>query len=294
MVEVGERAEGAMGPANPDLPPYVVEVGQNDQGAFGIFQYQDASGNQVDRRFKAGSCKEVASAVALVIALALQDGKAREPELNSTQQQEPESNETSDAQRQRVDGIKEPADAGLDKESGLIDWQIGANVLIDSLTIPGLLFKVGVFGGVAWNERGSGIQASFVIGDSGSVERSGRSARFLLLGGRIDVCPIHILQISDLVVHPCIALEMGSVRSRGEATTEFRSETHEKFWSAGGPLLRIRVAIHDVFLEIHGGAWFPLIRGTDQYVFDEIAGESTFYVIPDIGGSVGVNLGYRF
>lgn len=294
MVEVDERAEGAMGPTNPDLPPYVVEVGQNDQGAFAIFQYQDASGSRVDRSFKAESCKEVASAVALVVALALQGGKVREPEPDALQQQEQESGETNDAQQQGIDRTKEPTDNALDKEVGSVDWQFGASVLVDSLTIPELLIKAGVFGGITWNENGSGIQASFVFGNSGIVERSGRSASFLLLAGRIDVCPLHILRISNFVVHPCLAVEMGSVRSSGEQTEGFRSETHEKFWSAGGPLLRIRAAIYDLFLEVNGGAWFPLIRGTDKYVFDAIESERSFYVIPDIGGTLGVNVGYRF
>lgn len=297
ITEVGEHAQGAMQPPNLDLPPYVVEIGQNENSAFAIFQYRDDSGNQVVRTFKADSCREVASAVALVIALALQGGKAHESESNAIQQKESDSDESSDEGQKPTDGGETSTDDRLDrsreKETGGIDWQVGASLVVDSLTIPGLLIKGGIFGGITWDESGSGIQAGFLYGDSGTIERSERRASFLLLGGRIDVCPLHILHISGVAVHPCLAAEMGSVQSSGEETEGFQSEAHEKFWSAGGPVLRIRVAIYDFRVDIHGGAWFPLFRGTEEYVFSELDGQRTYYDIPTLGGTFGANVGYQ-
>jgi hypothetical protein len=112
-------------------------------------------------------------------------------------------------------------------------------------------------------------------------------AEIWLLTGRADLCPIRI-GASALFASPCAGVEAGAIFSEGNRVVPVRSAV--TLWLAPSAMIHARWnATRVLFLEIEGGAIFPVIR---HRFFAQP--DTTLYRIPPVAARLGVGLGVHF
>jgi hypothetical protein len=135
-----------------------------------------------------------------------------------------------------------------------------------------------------WDAR-----TSFVYMRSGVIESAGRSAEFVLLGGRLEGCAFRLLDLERSTLGPCLAAELASVRSSGQSAQGFVGSDDSSAWFAAGPLLRFQQAFAELHLELSAGPWIP-IAGTRNFVFEQPGGEASFHDVPIVGFTAAAGL----
>jgi len=107
-----------------------------------------------------------------------------------------------------------------------------------------------------WSIRGRG---SFGLA---RVTVQQRSARFLFIGGGLDVCPIVVGAHLDWQWRNCIGFDLGRLHAEGESESALRTPTREQmWWSALGLVTRLQVPrVYGIRFELEAGASAPLWR----------------------------------
>jgi hypothetical protein len=107
-----------------------------------------------------------------------------------------------------------------------------------------------------------------------------RTASFLLVAARADVCPWHIGS-NELSLRPCAAVDLGTVQAEGiRAVPGGRGVQGGEAWFDLAALLRARWAPHDgrFFLEAEAGAFVPVTRASFVYTNDPTAVDTPAWV----------------
>jgi hypothetical protein len=259
---------------------------------------QTTDGTSETREVHAPSCDEAVTAAALVAALAI-DAYADAHETPPRPKPAPESAPTSpappavrDRSPRAVSGASELAlpDRCIqcEQRKSVTAWQAGVGAYAAVGVIPepliGLTGFVGLSREPSWDAR-----IGFVFAPATSSNNAERSADFELLGGRLEGCALPVWAESRFRVHPCLMLELASVRSEGTATPDYSPSVERVLRAAGSALIRAQVVLHTLRLEGYAG---PTVRiaGTGTYVFTDATGELVYYEAPRIGSTAGVNL----
>ncbi len=156
-----------------------------------------------------------------------------------------------------------------------------------------------------------GIQAFFDIGrrESDVLEPSFRFSLLAVSGGSIaagagtaglrfgamqlDACPIQLAIETFVRFYPCGTLEVGTIQGQGNGSIAHENITRP--WVAGGLLGRSELRLVDhVMLELQGGLNFPFVR--DKFLLGAPPNEkpTVIYDVPAVGGVVGAGVGVRF
>jgi hypothetical protein len=107
------------------------------------------------------------------------------------------------------------------------------------------------------------------------------------LVARLDACSFRAVASrpwSDdaLTLEPCARIDVGRLDVQGWATgMELKAE---RLWVAPAALLRLRWTSPGVFVELEGGALFPLIRG-------HFSGDGSDFAVPPMGATTGLGFG---
>jgi hypothetical protein len=235
------------------------------------------------RELSASSCREVAAAAALVVALALDADldERKSPALPPARSADPPPPAPAPPPR-----FPDPAPARPREGSGLF-WQLGGGALAQQAIAPSPMIGATAFAGLGQRELPWDARLSFVYAGSGVTHNNDASAEFSLLAGRIEGCAFAIVESERFFVDPCLALELGRVTSNGVENLRYSSEQQSSFWAAGGPLVRARYAFSELWLELFGGPWIP-IAGTRDFVFEDPPENRSFHRVPPLGWAGGV------
>jgi hypothetical protein len=236
------------------------------------------------REISAANCREATAAAALVVALAL-DAPVDANKASVPAAAEPiESREPAPVEFPPRDELREarPTPNGF-------FWELGAGAVVAQAIAPSPMLGATAFLGLGEDDPSWDARASFVFARSGPVESDGQSAEFSLLAGQLEGCAFPIVQRERFLLEPCLALELGSVESRGADSQLYSGSSQSTLWGAAGPLLRARHSFSELWIELYGGPWIPLL-GTREFVFTDPDGNRAFHDVPPVGFVAGARL----
>ena len=222
------------------------------------------------RSVEGDSCADVAEAIALVIALAV-DPRASPPEA-------PRPSLKPDLPGNPRQGLRQRA-------------FVGADLAIVSGAGPAALLAVSPF--VGWRANRSpvfdpSVRVSFLRAATGSFEAPVHAnASLTLTVGRIDACPLtfrHGLARATA----CVRVEAGTLEAAGGNIAGARSSVRP--WLAAGPLARAEASpIAPLFVDVEAGAVFRVYN--DRFAFEP---DIPLYEVPVVGFFMGAGAGVDF
>ena len=134
---------------------------------------------------------------------------------------------------------------------------------------------------------------SYRVSGAYFAENNVSTARFRLVAGRLDGCPVEIHLARGVALEPCLALEVGRVQATAKESAQLAASAAERWWVAGDLLGRLRFApLPTFFGELEAGPSFPFSRyvfylGTETDTLGQV------HQVPVVGWVVGLGLGAR-
>lgn len=309
--EVGARTArarvAAPGEAARSFTVTIVLAGKKAHGTLVIEDPQGAGGH---REVSGESCAEVASALALVTALAI-DPRAStaarvpiRPPPPPPPPPLPPAPRTPPAPRAPEPpppwtalpwwGPVGPPLPAFPMNPSTARWRLATALRAGatSAIAPGL---VPTFSGAIEIARLDGVlspalRLSYLQADSGYAPVGGgpQRARFTLVAGRVEICPIRLAIFGAISAAPCALFEAGALAAVG--LSPFAPTAASRPWAAPGLLGRVQIDVFgDAMVEIDGGALFPVVRDTFYF-----APSLTAHEVPSAGGFVGGGVGVHF
>jgi hypothetical protein len=289
----------------------IVRAGKRARGALVI---DDPRGPGGAREVSGESCGEVASALALVTALAI-DPKAktaarlpppppRAPRAPAAPSRPPPVVPLTPPRAPRPPPpftrspwwgpIGEPLPAApTPPPRARSRFAIALRGGVASALAPRLLPVIGASIEIARVDAGvlaPTLRLSMLRADSSAelVGAGPQRARFRSTLGRLEGCPLRIEIVPRLTALPCALFEAGALSADGSSPFSPASATRP--WLAPGALGRVQVdVIGDLVVEVEGGAVFPIVRDTFLFAPSLVAHE-----VPVAGGFVGGGVGVHF
>jgi hypothetical protein len=229
----------------------------------GSLRVTTAAGIATTQEVPGETCDEIATALELVAALAVEErivapaSAAQDPERPSLPAAEPEP-----ARRQwTLDG-----GVGVTRYSGIT---------------PDALFGGSVFGTMGW-KHGPQLRIEVARTIRKEIVTSGESTDFQWTTGLFDACtPAMPLSLFD--VTPCAGLQAGMLEAHGHQV--MMPIGGARPWLAPEAAVRLRVRLHAVALELDAAAAAPLVR--DRFF---VAPSTTVYRVPAVVTGIGFSL----
>ena len=261
----------------------VIIVPDEGSRVSGSVTIDENGGVAARREVGGGACADVADALALVVALAI-DPLAQ---LTAAPVEEPSPDprprdlqviDEEDVARQRRPPPPPPT-----------RWRLGlgAQVAMAMGSAPNALFGAALFGELRAPSTRGAVRLS-LEGATSSSTLGPAEARFTLWGGRLDACPVGVAA-GAFGIEPCAAFEAGAMVAAGAAVQN--AQTHVRPWLAPGAILRARwsFAPARLHVEAEGGALFAIVR--DEYFFQP---QTSVYAVPLVGARAAVGVGVAF
>ena len=275
-----------------------LEIGPPANGSVTL---KDASGRQGTRRVQADTCADVADALSLVVALAIDPGARSLPErtpspLAASTPPPRAAPTSSSASPDLLSAPREPHEGAASPPRGAIRTGAhgvlfaGVDFSMDSGVSPSMLFGPSPF--LGW-QAGSAkalapsFRLAFLRAATGAIGAPDGTATFTWTVGRLDACSV-ALAGEGLRATACARVEAGSLQVAGGAIAD--SLTRVRPWLAAGVLARGEwTFLAPLFLDAEVGA---LVRATtDRFFF---VPDTTVYKVPWLGASASVGAGAHF
>jgi hypothetical protein len=212
------------------------------------------------------SCEEVARALALIAALAIETSAP--PPKSVPAREEPAAAEAPVI----------AASAPPSEPAPRLRLSAGASAGVRGGALPSPAIEPWLF---AELESAIRIRAGF-----GYASQSAARASFSLAVGRIEACPL-ALSFGPIAAEPCAWVEAGGLSASGLAATDARSGTN--LWLAPGLTLRVRFEAGILYVAAEAGSGAPLIR--ERYYF---APMETVHRVSFLTESASLGLGVNF
>jgi hypothetical protein len=271
-----------------------VSIHEMPSGYEGVLTVTSGDVEGEPRRIRDKNCGEVASALALMIAVAV-DPQASTASLSELESEPPVSGPApSPWLLARIAPAKEPARtaprAALPPPEPRGSWAMG----LDAVAIGGMAPNVAV-GAMVFAETShptpgaSAYRLSLGHVDSSPLAGTSPNATVRWIGARLDACPVGARLHATIRLLPCSAFTLGELQARGEGAPHPRMATR---WASSldvGGRLQWRPA-GAVLLEAGGGASIPLLQRT--FVFEQP--RQVIYEMPWMGWSVAIGAGVAF
>ena len=283
-------------PAVADEPAlgFYVEIAEREGSATGRLTARSADGREVAREVRGPTCDDVATALALIAALAADpnqavDAPAREPTRRP--KRKPRSKPPAE------DEEREPepeADPSGDLPDSVRRWTfaVGGGLAFDSSIAPSPGYGLNIAFD-AEGRRGSPWRPLFSLAAlraaAANTETTGGSASFTWLAFRASACPLRVPEDTPLFVRPCAFVDAGVLGA--ELTASSGSRDQSQSWLAAGGFLRIEALTAQVVsFQLDGGVTVPLRR--PSFSASDQAPEA--FRVPTSGILGRIGLSYRF
>jgi hypothetical protein len=276
-LRLAEGAEPALG--------FYAELADHGHGASGHLTARSADGREVVREVRGPTCEDVATALALIAALAADPNQPVEDQPpKATVAKTPARTHTPEEHLAPLDAepeAKRPWTFG-----------VGAGVGFESSIAPNPGYGLGVVF-EAESHQSEGLRPLFTLSAIRAVtsdtQTQGSSVRFDWVTFRLAVCPARWPEETPLFVRPCGFLDGGFLG--GDVEHEGSSQAKTEPWFALGGFLRTEALVGEVVsFQLDGGVTVPLVRSA----FSAGSGQPIAFEVPSSGflGRIGVS--YRF
>jgi len=274
---------------------FEVRLSEAEHGAgfSGQIEFIDVDGSSARRSVTGATCDEVASSLALIMALSIDDRVAQ------TAAREQESSPSPPPAATRAP-TKEagPADAAsaathkrlLEPAPLQFRFQFGLNAGALNWVSPSVAPVFGGFAELGAREHTSSLRLSAFDARQTKVVRSGAEAHFATDWLRLDFCPLAFAIAPHVALSPCAAFDGGVLSARASGSALVRKTSSASFWAAGVALARLSWEIKGRFvLGLEGELAAPLIR--HDFVINH---PDWRYQVPALGVGAKAGVGVRF
>jgi hypothetical protein len=266
-------------------------------GFAGQIEFTDTDGQRAHRKVADASCDEVASSLALIMALSIDDRVA----LAEADAERPSPSAASVAhgappKKNTPSAAPSPAAAAsaAPHAQGGRSWQLGANAGALSWVTSDITPMLGAFVELgsrahAWSARLSGFDARRT-----SAASAGRQAHFATDWLRAEFCPLALPAQARFSIAPCAAFDVGVLNAAARGGAVRALSTNPVPWAAGVALLRLDWEITGrLSLSLDGELGAPLIR--HDFSFKNADGStSSAFRVPALGAGAKAGVGLRF
>lgn len=254
-----------------------IALSQTPQGATGRLEVSRGGATPTRREFTAATCGEVGSALALVVALAL-DPNARTEPLPPF---EPAPPEEAPPEPSPVDqpvplppaptvSVSRPAMAAPPATApppvDYVAW-LGPVAGVSAGYAPEALVTLGLSVGarLSWGSWLSPtLQLTPLWGKTGTTGPAAALGDFSWAMARLEVCPLNLRLTPRLGFSPCVMGEVGRLAARGRAEG-VSSASADRWWVAPGLTAALQLEGGRWFVRLGAEAVFPATR--DEFVF---------------------------
>jgi hypothetical protein len=278
---------------------FLVRVTASAAAFAGRLEIRNPDGSTAFRSVDAAVCDEVASALALMTALAIDpDALTSGTKAAAKRPAEPTPESAGGPEGRPAPAAAAAVTASppraLETPSEPWRWSAGAQGHLTFAVSPSLGGGADLFVDAeapAASRLGPAARVGIFLNQS-DVKLSGVVARFRWAAAAVEACPAR-LGVTRLTAHPCLAFRLGVLQGQGREISH--PEATVSLWTDVGPLLRLRFsATARLLVEAQAALLLPLHRPTFE-VSDVSAGTTTrVYAVPRVGGSVGLGAAYRF
>jgi hypothetical protein len=260
----------------------------------GQLDAEASDGSSAAREVISATCSEVTTALALMVAIAVDPKASTAPiaEL-SVAVDPPPAPAASPSARPPAPVV---ASNSLPAQPTPIQqprrWSVGGGALLLGGIAPDIAPGAELFGETQ-SGRTQGFAPVLRVGagyaDSAWAGGAARQAAVRWMMARVEACPLSIAPSEALRLLACADLDIGALRAQGENVTHPGTKT--QFFTAAGITARIRYTpARSWFVEIAGGGAIPLVRCT--FVFEQP--HTVVYDMPWVGWHASAGAGYHF
>jgi hypothetical protein len=273
-----------------------ISDGMAKGGFIGHLEFVSADGQRSVRNVAGATCDEVASSLALITALAIDDriaqaGSAEKPPLPSPPRlalREPpkEAKPSLPVSPSAAKSVPHSARVPL-------RWDLGGNAAVSSWLAPSPAFAFGGFVELgshnpSWSVRLSGFDAR------GTKTDDVGTASFATDWLRLDACPVALALRGHFSLSPCAALDGGQLRAAGTVSGVAGSTRKNDAWVSTAALLRLGWVWGDrLVLGLDGELAKPLVGYSFEFKTAQLEPRPLFSV-PTFGVGAKVGVGVRF
>jgi hypothetical protein len=293
--------------AAPDEPArrFRVRVAASEPAFAGTLEIRGLDGSTAVRRVDATICEEVANALALMTALAI------DPDAVTSTPDAATDSPAGPGDEALAEPDVDPATTRLLRTSSAVlprtpppapqmpsepwRWSAGLHGHMTFHLTPSLGYGGDVFVD-AEAPPSSTLGPSLRLGvflNQGDVDlATGGTARFQWAAAAVEGCPVRLSVPSwRFALHPCLGLRLGVLHGEGRGISDPRQAW--SLWSAAEPVLRLRIAATEQFIvEAQGQLMLPFTRTEFEIQHDFIP--QAVYSVPRIGAAAGIGAAYRF
>lgn len=285
-LRLAEGAEPALG--------FYAELAEHGGDATGRLTARSADGREVVREVRGPTCADVATALALIAALAADPNQPKEDKPSEA------AHATKPALRHVPD---EPPPEFVEPPEPNSRWTfgIGAGVGFESAIAPNpgyglsIAFDAEGYPGSAWRPLLS-LSAIRAVASSPQITE-GNTTSFDWVAFRFAVCPARWPEETPLFIRPCGFLDGGFLG--GDVAHGLSTHSGTKPWAALGGFLRTEALVAEVLsFQLDGGVTVPLIRSSFSAEGDcaDIGCDDKpiAFTVPPTGFLGRIGLSYRF
>jgi len=302
----GYTAKWTLAHGRDDVRHFRLRAEHRDGAYVGRFDLREADGTTVGREVTGDSCEDVALALAITVALAIDPratvGVGEEspsPVVVQVTDAPPAPNDSSSPPRGEPkvgtvpDRPVKPA-ARADVASPRMNLAVGARVE-GTTAVSGLLAVIDAFFEIEAEraiERLPWFRPVVRVGLRQSFTRTASvgDARVDIgwTAGQIEACPSRLVFASQLSVEGCLGANVGELTALARDIPG--AERTRRLWFDYGGLLALRWQAHpNLFAELAGASWVPRTRDRLRVAPDGLVSRA-----PEVGFSAGVGIGWRF
>jgi len=263
----------------------------------GRLEFVDLDGNQAQRSLRGATCDQLASSLALITALAIDDrGAEVAPGDGTPPASAPAIPSPATAPRNAV--VVPPPSRGpepivvADSPTKRRRWEIGANAGGLTLFTNGFGPLLGIYAEFgpfppAWSVRLSAFDSRLGAGDGS------RRADFAANWLRLEACPLALGFGGHLSLLPCLSVDAGQLRAHAPNAVG-STGPQSVGWASVGGLARLKWLFDErLVLTLDGELGAPLVRRSFRFVNADNSLD-TVVDVPKIGVGVKFGVGVRF
>lgn len=265
---------------------FYAELAERRGLATGRLTARMPDGREVLREVRGPTCDDVATALALIAALAADPNQSSAPP--SSRPQRPATPRRSLSSEEAVS----LEDTAPRLRPGAWTFGVGAGVGFDSSIAPAPGYGVGISFD-AEGRGGSAVRPLFSLtalrAAAPDTETRGSKVSFTFLAFRAAVCPLRWPEDTPLFIRPCAFLDAGVLD--GDVANDTQRQDQSKTWFATGGFARVEALVGEVVsFQLDSGVTVPLKRDS----FNAGPGSPSAFEVPSAGMLGRIGLSYRF
>jgi len=281
---------------------FAVRLAQTNGGFSGEIAFTDVDGQNAERTVAGATCDEVASSLALIMALSIDDRVAQTQAVAPSASTPAPSNaaESAPPKKEVVAAGGAPNSAAASPRvpersapGPRLRLELGLNAGAESWVMPQVALVLGAFAELGRGTRGFRLRLS-AFDTRQTVDRDFGQARFANEFLRAEACPFAVALSRSLAVSPCAGIDAGALRASASGARLARVDSgHTHGWLSALGLVRLEWELGSRFvLGADGELGVPLVRDKFQFLSTLGAADSVF-VVPALGAGAKVQIGVR-